>query len=94
MHINRATRVFKLVYLTLVALFYVIVPLFLYRYQRRQLNVLELVSTVKALIRNLHDEVHVSLLRMEILHQFICSHRRTSCCQQVIMNQHHVIRSY
>ena len=93
MHINRATRVFKLVHLTLVARFYVIFSP-LYRYQRCQLNVLELVSTAKALIRNFDYEVHVCLLWVEILHQLICSHRCTSRCQQVIMNQHHVIRSY
>ena len=46
---------------------------------------------MKSFIFNLNDEIDVDLLGFEVLHQLVGSFRRSSCGEQVIMYEHHIV---
>ena len=46
---------------------------------------------MKSFIFNLNDEIDVDLLGLEVLHQLVGSFRRSSCREQVIVDEHHIV---
>ena len=43
---------------------------------------------------NFDDEVHIDLLRVEVVHQLIRCLGRSSCCQQIIVDEHYIVWLY
>ena len=56
-----------------------------------EVDALEEITSMKALVCDFNDEVHIDLLWIEVPHEVIHSHRCATCSQQVIVDQYDIV---
>lgn len=49
---------------------------------------------VEILVNQFDDEIHVYVLRVELLHQVVCRTHRAAGGEEVVVKQHHVVFGY